>query len=171
VGEVGIFASLQENPTQIARVMRGFGWDQDERVRLFYRSPVDVYIDEWVHELLDLIEETGARRVLIDSLSDLRIAAPDAIRFHEYVYSLAQRFSRLGVTMLMTHEIHQLFNPQAVIESAISHLADNLMLLRYVANERDIERALITLKTRASQHDPRIQPFWIGDEGISFRPA
>ncbi len=35
------------------------------------RSPVDVYIDEWVYELLDLVEKTGAKRVLVDSLADL----------------------------------------------------------------------------------------------------
>jgi hypothetical protein len=41
-----------------------------------YRSPNDVYIDKWVYELLDLIERTAAKRVLIDSLSDLQYAAP-----------------------------------------------------------------------------------------------
>ena len=51
-----------------------------------YRSPNDVYIDEWVYELLELIQRTRARRVLIDSLSDLQYAAPDrALR--EFVYS------------------------------------------------------------------------------------
>ena len=43
-----------------------------------YRSPVDLYIDEWVYDLLDSVERTGARRVLIDSLGDLQFAAPDA---------------------------------------------------------------------------------------------
>jgi hypothetical protein len=40
-----------------------------------YRSPVDFYVDEWVFELLDTVERVDARRVLIDSLTDLQLAA------------------------------------------------------------------------------------------------
>ena len=40
----------------------GFGWSlDDEGVDVMYRSPVDVYIDEWVYELLDLIEPPAPR--------------------------------------------------------------------------------------------------------------
>jgi circadian clock protein KaiC len=170
VEEMGVYASLQENPSQVARVMAGFGWGADDRIELFYRSPVDVYIDEWVYDLLAAVERVGARRILIDSLSDLRVASPDPVRFHEYVYSLAQRCSRLGITLMMTHEIHDLFNTGALIDSAISHLADNLVLLRYVVGDDEIDRALIVLKTRASQHDPRIRPFSITSAGLTLAP-
>jgi hypothetical protein len=66
-----------------------------------YRSPVDLYGDQWVYELLETIERTGARRVLIDSLTNVEYATGDAIRFSEYVYSLTLRCSRAGVSLLM----------------------------------------------------------------------
>jgi circadian clock protein KaiC len=47
--------------------------------------------------------------VLIDSLADLRMAAPDEARFREFIYSLTQRFSQHGVSILMTMEILDLF--------------------------------------------------------------
>src|SRR5579859_4257217 len=50
----------------------------------------------------ELVERTGAWRVLVDSLADLRMAAADETRFREFVYSLVQRFSRL------THVSHQI---------------------------------------------------------------
>jgi circadian clock protein KaiC len=50
------------------------------------RSPVDIYIDEWIYELMAGVERTGARRVLIDRLADLRMAAPDETRFLEFIY-------------------------------------------------------------------------------------
>ena len=91
-GDTGVIATLQENPVQLERILGGFGWWLDEpAVELMYRSPVDLYIDEWVYDLLDTVERVGARRVLIDSLSDLQFAAPDPIRFREYIYSLSQR--------------------------------------------------------------------------------
>lgn len=169
-GERVIFASLQENPTQIERVFRGHGWTVDG-IDVVYRSPVDVYIDEWVYELLSRAQELRATRILIDSLSDLRVASPDQTRFHEYVYSLTQRCSRLGITLQMTHEIHDLFDVGALIDSAVSHLADNLVLLRYVIADREVERAVIVLKTRASQHDPRIRRFRIEPGGMRLDDA
>jgi circadian clock protein KaiC len=53
-----VIATLQENPIQLQRVARGFGWSlDDERVAVTHRSPNDVYIDEWVYELLELVPE------------------------------------------------------------------------------------------------------------------
>ena len=88
----------------------GFDWSlDDDRVAVMYRSPNDVYIDEWVYELLDLVEATGARRVLIDSLSDLHYAATIP-RFREFIYSLTQRLSRAGISPIMTSEVPDLFH-------------------------------------------------------------
>jgi circadian clock protein KaiC len=42
-----------------------------------------------VHELLEAVERTQARRVLVDSLIDLQTAAEDQTRFREFMYSLA----------------------------------------------------------------------------------
>jgi circadian clock protein KaiC len=77
-GEPGVIATLQENPIQLQKLARGFGWSLDDGgVAVMYRSPNDVYIDEWVYELLDVVERTAARRVMIDGLSDLQYATPD----------------------------------------------------------------------------------------------
>lgn len=170
VGEPAILATLQENPVQLARLARGFGWDLDATptVHLLARSPVDVYIDEWVYELLDYIEETSATRVVIDSLGDLALAAGEEARFREYMYSVLQRCSRRGVTLLMTLEIPQLFGVERLSDLGISHLSDNVVLLQYVRNQARIDRALTVLKTRASHHDPSIRYFHISTEGITL---
>jgi circadian clock protein KaiC len=131
-----------------------------------YRSPVDVYIDEWVYDLMRAVDRTGARRVVVDSLADLRVAAPDETRFREFVYSLVQRFSRQGVSILMTFEIPELFGAERLAESAISHLSDNIVLLNYVPEHDSISRAVSVLKSRASQHDPSIRQFLGGPDGI-----
>ena len=79
--EPGVFVTLQENRTQLARVIGRFGWTIDDpNVTIMDRSPVDLYIDELVYDLLDHITEVGARRVVIDSLNDLIVSAPDPMR-------------------------------------------------------------------------------------------
>lgn len=166
-GEPGVIASLQENTTQLQRVAGGFGWSVSEpRVEIMYRSPVDVYIDEWVYDLLEAVERTGARRVLIDSLADLRMAAADEMRFREFLYSLTQRFSRHGVSMLMTFEVPELFRTERLSEAAVSHMSDNVVLLNYVDDHRSITRAMSVIKSRASHHQPGIRQFRIGPYGI-----
>jgi circadian clock protein KaiC len=131
-----------------------------------YRSPVDLYIDEWVYDLLAAVERTGARRVLIDSLTDLKFAAPDEMRFREYMYSLVQRFSRQGVSLFMTSELPDLFEVPRLSEFGVSHLSDNVVLLQYIRDGSTVRRALTVLKTRASRHEPEIREFRITPEGI-----
>jgi circadian clock protein KaiC len=166
-GEPGVIAALQENPVQLERIVNGFGWSLDEDgVELMYRSPVDMYVDEWVYEVLETAERTGARRVLIDSLSDLEFASPDPIRFREYMYSLTQRFTREGVSLFMTTELPDLFQVTRLSEFGVSHVADNVVVLQYVRDESALRRALTVLKTRASRHEPEIREFKITPEGI-----
>src|SRR5581483_9141563 len=91
VGEHALIANLQENPSQLERTARGFGMSFDDpHVSVLYRSSVDLYIDEWVHEVLEASERLQIKRLVIDSLGDLAFASPDHIRFREYVYSLIQ---------------------------------------------------------------------------------
>jgi circadian clock protein KaiC len=96
-GYRGVIATLQEDPTQLERIANSFGGPcANDKVTLVYRSPVDLYVDEWVYDLLDTIETVGASRVLVDSLGDLQAASPDSTRFREYVYSLLHRRSGGG---------------------------------------------------------------------------
>lgn len=168
-GEHGVIATLQENSTQLQRIAAGFGWSLSEPgIEVMYRSPVDIYIDEWVDDLLRMVERTAATRVLVDSLGDLRIAAPDETRFREFVYSLVQRFSRQGVSTLMTLEMPELFGSGRLSDGAISHLSDNVVLLRYVQEQDSISRAMSVIKTRASHHQPSVHRFEIGPDGITL---
>jgi circadian clock protein KaiC len=166
-GEPGVIATLQENPIQLQRIAGGFGWSlDDERVTVMYRSPNDVYIDEWVYELLHLIETTGTTRVVIDSLSDLQYAAPDPVRFREFIYSLTQRLSRAGISLIMTSEVQDLFHVGRLAEYGISHLSDNVILLQYLRADARLLRTVTILKSRASAHEPEIREFEIAAGGI-----
>ena len=171
-GQPGVIATLQENRIQLARIVEGFGWSLDQPgVHLMARSPVDVYIDEWVYELLDLIEKTGAKRVLIDSLADLYFTIGDPVRFREWMYSLTQRLARTGVSLFTTLEVPELFEVVRVSEQGMSHLSDNVLLLQYIRRDSRIERALTVLKTRASRHEPEVRSYEISKKGIVWGPA
>jgi circadian clock protein KaiC len=166
-GQPGIIATLQENPTQLERIAQGFGWSlTNKSVELMYRSPVDLYLDEWVYGLLETIDRTGAQRVFIDSLGDLRRAAVDELRFREYLYSLLQRCTKRQISVMMSQETPGPFGSGRISESDISHLSDNVILLQFVPRDAQLKRTLMVLKTRASRHEPHIREFAITPDGI-----
>jgi circadian clock protein KaiC len=168
-GERGVIAALQENPTQLTRLRTGLGWPAtNPAVEVMYRSPVDIYIDEWVHDLLEAAERTQARRVVIDSLLDLQMASPDETRFREFMYSLAQRFSRQGITLLTTCETPDLRSNGRLSGFALSNLADNAITLGYHRDHDAMTRSVAVIKARASSHDTAMRQFSISAVGISL---
>jgi circadian clock protein KaiC len=169
LGEPGIMATFQENQSQLERIVKSFGWSIDDpKVRILSRSVVDMNIDEWVYELLDLAEETSARRIVIDSLPDVQAAAADPVRFREWMFSLAQRCTRSGISLMMIVEVADLFKLPRISEEGISHLADNVVLLQYVQEGPELARALTVLKTRAMRHRPMVHRYDITDKGFEL---
>jgi len=168
-GEPGIFVTLQENRRQLARVVGRFGWTLDHPdVTLMDRSPVDIYIDELIYDVLDRIDATGARRVVIDSLNDLIVAAPDPMRLRELLYSLVQRCARLGVSVMFTYETMELFRVSRLSELGMSHIADNVILLQHVQDGSLMRRALSVLKSRGSNNSALVSEFKISGDGITL---
>ncbi len=169
VGEPGVLATFEENETQLARIATGFGWSIDNpNLRIMSRGVVDLNIDEWVYELIDLVETTGSRRVVIDSLADVLAAAGDRTRFREWMYSLIQRFTRAAISLMLIIEIPNLFHVTQVSNDAISHLADNVVLLQYVQEGAELGRALTVLKTRAMRHRPMVHRYEITQSGFEL---
>jgi circadian clock protein KaiC len=168
-GQPGILATFQENRTQLGRIVAGFGWSlESKNMHVLSRGLVDIYIDEWVYELLDLIESTKAKRVVIDSLPDVMTAAGDAARFREWMFSLVQRCTRQGISLLMTLEVAELYDIRHVSEQGLSHLADNVIVLQYAKNTAHVTRTLTVLKTRATQHDHAVRRYEITAEGLTL---
>lgn len=166
-GEPGILATFQENEAQLNRVAESFGWSfEGSGVHILSRSVVDILIDEWVYQLLELIEKTGARRIVIDSLPDVMSAAADPARFREWMFSLTQRLERAGISMMMIVEVPELFQLRRISEQGLSHLADNVVLLQYVQEGPELARALTVLKTRAMHHHPVVHRYEITEKGF-----
>lgn len=166
-GEPGVLVTFQESRTQLSRIVDSFGWSlTDPAITIVDSSPVDVHIDELVYQIIDLIEETGSRRIVIDSLNDLVVSTPDPVRFREFSYSLIQRLARRGTSLMATLECPELFRITRLSELGISHVADNVVLLQHLHSGHELKRALTVLKTRGASHTSTVREFHITSEGI-----
>ncbi len=167
LGEKCTFTTLEENHVQLSRAVRSLGWDpREDNVALRCESPNDIYIDQWFYELLESMEASGCRRLVIDSLTALAAACEDPQRFAEFIRSLLSRCAHAGVSTLLTLAVPDLFGQHRLPELGISHLPDHLVLLHYVRNGPKLDRAMTVLKSRATGNQPETRKFLITGEGI-----
>jgi circadian clock protein KaiC len=173
--EPSLYVGLQENPTQLVRVMNNFGWNADELMKnknfeLMYRSPVEVQLDEVATEIFHRVKAGKVKRIVIDALGDLERGGLDSERFGDFVYALTQWFARENVTCLMTYEMNNLFNVVGISQNDVSNLSDNVVLLRFDQGY-EMQRTLRILKTRGSAHDNREHQVEITSQGVRVREA
>jgi circadian clock protein KaiC len=174
-GEPSLYVGLQENPTQLVRMMRNLGWDADELMNnenfeLMYRSPVEVQLDEVATEIFRRIKEGRVKRIVIDAIGDLERGGIDTERFGDFIYSLTQWFARENVTCLLTYEMSDLFNVIGISQNDVSNLSDNIVLLRFNQGY-EMRRTLRILKTRGSAHDNREHEVEITNKGVRVKQA
>ncbi len=168
-GEPGVYLGFQENPTQLARVMRNLGLPVEDLLNngfgLMYQSPVEVQLDKVVSELFRRVRAGQVKRVAIDALGDLERASVDRQRFANLIYALMQWFAVENVTCMMTYEMSDLFAVHGISDQQISNMSDNVVLLRFQSGP-ELKRTLRIIKTRGSAHDNREREIQVTREGV-----
>jgi circadian clock protein KaiC len=169
-GEPGLLLTFEETPAQLRWIAGAFGWDfSDLEARgllvVRYTSPVELLTDRFLDLARQEIENMGARRVTLDSLSALSLSVTSERRFRELVYALTRHFRALGVTLLMTVEIAELLGSAQITGHGLSSIADNVILLRYVEIETRLVRAISVLKARGTTHANELHRLTIDGTG------
>ena len=169
-GEPSLYMSFQENPTQLMRTIRGLGVDleklQAQGLDLVYASPVELQIDSIIVDMFRRIEQRGDRRLVLDAVGDLASAATDPQRLHDYLYALVQHFAVRTITSILNLETTGSGLSSGGIQTAMSYLSDNVLLLAVEGEERT-RRTLRVLKTRGSAHDTIVHDVEITARGMS----
>jgi circadian clock protein KaiC len=171
-GEPALYVNFQENPTQLSRVIDAVAPDETSAGRqglhLVYASSVELQIDRIIVEIFKEIETHGIRRVVIDAVGDLAMAAADAQRIHNFLYALVQRFTVMGITalFLMEDTLHGPLEmaPAPTEFGRLSYMCDNLILLEIERSGR-LERRISVYKTRGSAHDEKVRTMTITESG------
>ena len=155
--EPGILISFESSPHKLLRDARGFGWDFEQlgrqgRVKLIETTPAvlmqDVRVEDGVlaHELRAL----GARRLVIDGLTPLRLASEAAASqsYRHNLHQLVNALARLGITTLVTGESDGASGAQLVHER---YLFDAVIALDR-SSERADHRTLEITKARGQDY-------------------
>jgi len=170
-GEAGIHFTLEETADQLRGVAHGFGWDfpaleQRGLLTLSYISPVELSTDTFLDRARQQVEQRGARRAVLDSLTSLALGVPSDRRFKELVYSLTKHFRAMGVTLNMNMETAELLGSAQLSGYGISFAADNVIQLKYMEVEGRLERGVSVLKARGVRHATDVRRLRVNPDGI-----
>ena len=117
VGERGLYITLSETDRELREGARSHGWvlddnidvfelvppesllDADEQQSLLYSS--DLELGETTKQIFEVFERVKPARVVLDSLSEIRLLAQSSLRYRRQILSLKHYFARHGATVLM----------------------------------------------------------------------
>lgn len=172
-GEPGIVAIFEERPEEYAGRAASLGMDfknpqNDGQLNIIYLRPLDLSVDETMREILDAVERTGAKRVVIDSLAGFEMALAPGFRtdFRESLYRMIGALTRSGVTIVSTVEVTEGFTELELSPYSISFLSDDIIRLRYVEIDGQLRKVLVVVKLRAGDHSKDIREYEITSEGL-----
>ncbi|HUF12003.1 MAG TPA: ATPase domain-containing protein [Longimicrobiales bacterium] len=170
-GESVVVAVFEEYPEEyLARLQAReviADMDRDGRLKLIYLRPLDLSVDETLSEILDGVEEIGATRVVIDSLSGFEVALAPAFRedFRESLYRLVGALTASGVTVYMTSEVvggHPALN---FTNDRVSFITDDVISQRYIEVDGRLQKVLVVVKMRGSEHSSEFRTYELGPDG------
>ena len=114
-GETGLYITLSETADELRAAAATHGWsldhltlfelvsetglDPESEQTVLYPSAVE--LGETTREVMRQVQETKPRRVVFDSLSEMRLLAQSPLRYRRQILALKQFFSTQKCTVLM----------------------------------------------------------------------
>ncbi|MEA2711027.1 MAG: circadian clock protein KaiC, partial [Phycisphaerales bacterium] len=172
-GEKVLFITLSETHDELAAVAQSHGWSLDgvhvfelsaaqqnrsaEQNTLFH--PSEVELNEVTQVLLDEVERVGPSRVVLDSLSELRLLAQNALRFRRQILALKQHFVGKKSTVMLLDDRN---GGPSGLEAEAHTVAHGVMELEQLTPEYGAERRRLRIAKlrgvsfRGGYHDMQI---------------
>jgi circadian clock protein KaiC len=170
--EPGLLISIEEFPPSIHRDAESLGWNLSDleetgQLHLMFTSP-QMLLDSLgspQSALSRLMLDGGIRRVVLDSITHFTRLTDDNIKLRGIYNTIINGLKREGVTSLLLGEESRMPNPRQE-KGRLSFVVDCILLLRYVEVESAIQRAVVVLKMRGSDHAKDIRRLEIRKGGL-----
>ncbi len=176
-GEGGLFITFEEFPESLYRDARSLGLDLEAlerqgKLHIIFTSPRVLL--ESLQDPNSLIYrrfmESDIRRAVLDSATHFTRITEDRLKLRQHYTALVNSLRRERITTLLLAEENRT-EYQHAGRGALSFLADGIILLRYVEIESEIQRAIVVLKLRGSDHAREICHYRIARGGLVVEEA
>lgn len=168
-GEKGVVACFEKS----AAILRNALLEQligQGDVTVIESCSLDLSVEEVLDDLMQEVHRTKAKRVVIDSLSELGLYLAPEFRqdFREAVFRILSSLARLGVTVLVTIGMEDRFTDMRFSQADTSFLADAIIAMRYAEIEGRLSKLISVVKVRGSSHSTDLRHYVITDRGIEI---
>ena len=181
-GEAGIYISLAETEHELRDGARSHGWTVGPKVEVFELVPPESVLDpeqhqsllyssdlelgETVKRIFDAIERLKPKRIVIDSLSEIRLLAQSSLRYRRQILALKHYFAQNNSTVIMLDDL-----TTETVDRAVHSIAHSVIHLDQLAPIYGGERRrLRVIKCRGQEFRSGYHDFIIRSGGIDVFP-
>ena len=174
-GEPGVYVSLEEYPSELYKDFSIFEWDLNgmegqNRLRILRPNPSDfgkmgLDLSKLIDDICSAIDDVGAKRVVIDSVSILGLGYENISKFRSHLLEFGNLLHGLGCTTLLLSEAQEerhIISKYGVEE----FVAQGIIHLYYLERNFQRYRGIEVRKMRGTSHSNKIHSMDITKKGI-----
>ncbi|AMV40787.1 ATPase domain-containing protein [Planctomyces sp. SH-PL62] len=181
IGEPGLYVTLSETQAELRAVARSHGWsldgitllelvapeaelEPDNQYSMF--QPSEVELAETTRTILAEVERMKPRRVVIDSLSEMRLLAQNPLRYRRQILALKQYFIGRSCTVFLLDD-----KSSDKEDLKLQSLAHGVVSLEQLSPEYGAERRRLRItKLRGRKYRGGYHDFVIEVGGLAVFP-
>jgi circadian clock protein KaiC len=181
-GERGLYITLSETAQELRAGAESHGWNLGEGIEIFEVVPPESVLDSDQHQSLlyssdlelgettrvifEAVERTKASRVVVDSLSEIRLLAQSSLRYRRQILALKHYFARHGSTVLLLDDL-----TADTFDKTVHSVAAGVIRLEEMSPDYGAERRrLRVIKYRAQSFRGGFHDFVIRHGGAHVFP-
>ncbi len=181
-GEQGLYVTLSETANELRAAADSHGWTLSDKIEVFEVTPPESLLDaaqqqsllyssdlelgETTRLIFEAAERTRAKRIVIDSLSEIRLLGQSSLRYRRQILALKHYFARHSATVLMLDDL-----TADVQDKTVHSVANGVIRLEEMAPDYGSERRrLRVIKYRAQPFRGGYHDFIIRKGGVQVFP-
>lgn len=181
-GERGLYITLSETERELRASAASHGWELDHLIKICEVLPPDSLIEgenrqsllyasdlelgETTTKIFETVEREKPVRLVLDSLSEIRLLAQSSLRYRRQILTIKHYFSRLGTTVLMLDDL-----TAEASDKTVHSIAHGVIRLEEVAPAYGAERRrLRVVKYRGQKYRGGYHDFTICTGGLKVFP-
>src|SRR5260370_11876750 len=172
-GEKCLYISLCETERELRDGAASHGWDLDDRTEIFELLPPESLLDseqqqsllyssdlelgETTKQIFEAVERARPSRVVLDSLSEIRLLAQSSLRYRRQILAIKHYFAKFSTTVMLLDDL-----TTELADKTVHSVAHGVLRLEELAPAYGAERRRAPIiqyrgvKFRGGHHDATI---------------
>jgi len=181
-GEKGLYITLSETEGELRAGAASHGWSIDGAIEVFELVPPESLLDaaqqqtllyssdlelgEATRQIFEVFERVRPSRVVLDSLSEIRLLAQSSLRYRRQILAMKHYFVRSGATVLLLDDL-----TSESLDKTVHSVVHGVIRLEELAPVYGAERRRMrVLKFRGQKFRGGYHDFAIATGGVTVFP-